>query len=329
MKRISKADLISKFVLLIIVVLMISLYSDKFGSENILVGITLITALLMFLKIDIGISMRQAPFVILGLFFLIVLASSILHVDTLTGFLLNCIFIFIMVYLSTERMEAKSYLPFMLCYLFIQGTSVSSEVFWARMASIAICGSLVIVVYYLSHRKKPSPKATVQSILRDIDMGSERFIFAVKLSIGVSLAMFLGSMLDVNKAMWIGLTVFSLTQPAIMDTWARFKVRMIGTIIGMVIFVVLFIYVIPPQYQPLAVLLFGYIYMFAEDYGTQMVFVTINALASAVLLFDPGTILVERIVLIVLGFAIALIVNKVPWQSMFKKGAKLGSTNLK
>lgn len=319
MKKISIGEMLGKLALLVFVIILITLYNDYFGSENTLIGISLVTALLMFLKVDLGIKYRQAPFVIVGLFFLIILASAYLRLNSFVGFGLNLIFIFVIVYLTTEYPEAKSYLPFILCYLFIQGVPVSDETIVARMVSVGICGGIVAVVYWLVHRKKPSPTPTVYSILKHIDIHTERFLYAIKVSVGISVAMLLGMLLNVDKAMWIGLSVFSMIQPSQIEVIQRFKMRMVGTIIGMTIFVVLFLYIIPEAYQPIAVLLFGYIYMFVEDYATQMIFITINALATAVLVFSPGEILVERILLILLGFVIALAVNAVPWQKLLGK----------
>lgn len=316
MDKISLRSAIGKAALLVGIIICMTVFQDRFGSENMLVGITLITALLMFLKTDIGVKTSQAPLLIVGLFVAIVCAALLANLNPLVLLAFNLAFVFAIMYLTTERIEDRSYLPFMLCYLFIQGIPVSENAFSARLASVVICGIIIAGVYWAVHAKKPSPDASVGSIIRAIDVHSPRFSFALRMAVGVSAAMLAGELLQTDKAMWIGLTVFSLTQPERKAVMERFGKRMLGTAIGAIIFVVVFIYLVPAEYQPIAILLFGYIYMFAKDYGMQIMFITVNALATAALLFDPKTAIVGRIALIVIGFAIAFAVNGIPWSKL-------------
>ncbi len=319
MEKISWGSVLAKAALLVVIIAAITLFQSQFGSENLLIGIALITALLMFLKSDIGIKKNQAPLVVIGLFVAIVCASLLTSVSPFAVFAFNLVFIFAVMYLTTERIEDRAYLPFMLCYLFIQGIPVSGNVFVERLAAVIICGIIIAIVYVVVHWKKPSPQATVLSVFRNIDVHSKRFSFVLRMALGVSCAMLVGGLLQSEKAMWVGFTVFSLTQPDRLDVVHRFSKRLVGTLIGVVVFVIVFLYLIPQQYQPVAVLLFGYVYMFAKDYQVQMVFLTVNALAMAVLLFDPSTVIFGRIILIAVGFLIAFAVNWIPWGALVRK----------
>lgn len=319
MHEITFKSVLSKAILLVGIIIAITFFQNQFGSENMLVGIALITALLMFLKSDIGIKTRQAPFVIIGLFAAIVCASWLTSISPFALFAFNLVFIFAIMYLTTEDIENRAYLPFMLCYLFIQGIPVTGAVFEARLAAVFVCGLIIALVYWIIHMRKPSPGATVISVFKHIDVRSVRYSFVMRMSIGVSVAMLAGALLDAEKAMWIGLTVFSLTQPSRRDVFGRFGKRMVGTIAGTLVFVVVFLFLVPQQYQPIAILLFGFVYMFAKDYEIQITLLTVSVLATAMLLLGPGMAIIDRIILILVGAVISFVVNGIPWRKMLTK----------
>ena len=322
MEKISFGSIISKAVLLVGIIAAITFFQNQFGAENMLVGIALITALLMFLKADLGIKPSQAPFLIVGLFVAIVLVALLSNISPFAALAFNLVFIFFIMYFTTECFDDKAYLPFMLCYVFIQGMPVTGEIFEARLIAVVAGGIVISLVYLLTHRKKPTPQATLASMAKSIDIHSDRFSFALRVAISVSVAMLVGTLLQTEKAMWVALTAFSLTQPNRLDVVGRFNKRILGTVVGTVIFVVVFMFLVPQEYQPIAMLLFGFVYMFAQDYQFQITLLTVNVLAISILLLDPGTAIFGRFALIAVGFVVAFLVNGIPWKKMLGKLTK-------
>ena len=94
MEKISFGSIISKAVLLVGIIAAITFFQNQFGAENMLVGIALITALLMFLKADLGIKPSQAPFLIVGLFVAIVLVALLSNISPFAALAFNLVFIF-------------------------------------------------------------------------------------------------------------------------------------------------------------------------------------------------------------------------------------------
>ena len=103
----------------------------------------------MFLKLDIGIKHTQAPFVIFGLFVLTGLSAFVAAINPWLGLLINFITVCAIMVLSGQRAEYRSFMPFLLCYIFTQSTPVYDIDFGMRMASLAAGGALVGIVYFI------------------------------------------------------------------------------------------------------------------------------------------------------------------------------------
>lgn len=147
----------TKTLLFAFIILFIVGFSALFGSTATYTGVCIVTGLLMFLKLDIGIKHTQAPFVIFGLFVLTGLSAFVAAINPWLGLLINFITVCAIMVLSGQRAEYRSFMPFLLCYIFTQSTPVYDIDFGMRMASLAAGGALVGIVYFIVHRKKALP----------------------------------------------------------------------------------------------------------------------------------------------------------------------------
>lgn len=319
MKEFNKKNIISNFFMLAGIMLFIGITSQIFGSNNTLIWVAIQISLTMFRKMDIGIDKKQAPFVIIALFILIGLANRFAMYNIFLGIIINGIAIFTIMYIPSAKIEYKPYMPFILCYIFGQSVVAEGESFISRMISLMIGGIMVAIIYYLSHKKSETQHMHLLETIKHIDITSDRFSVALKMALGVSIAMFIGSIIGTPKTMWIALSVMSITQIDFEHTKKRFKWRIISTIIGSGVFVLLFQYLIPSQFTTFAMIILSYIYTFVEAYHIQIVFITINALSSAMLLFDTKTEIQMRISLVIIGCLLGYIINKVDLKNLFKK----------
>lgn len=71
---------------------------------------------------------------------------------------------------------------------------------------------------------------------------------------GITIAMFAASMLGLKKPLWISIVVMSLTQLQLNETLTRIKHRAFGTVVGVLVFVVVFQMIVPQQYSMLFIL---------------------------------------------------------------------------
>ena len=143
--------------------------------------------------------------------------------------------------------------------------------------------------------------------------------FALRMAIGLTISMFIGGIFGFVKGMWISATVLSLTQPHYEQTKERIGQRIIGTIIGAILFIILFCFIVPKSMDTIVLLVLSYIYTFIKPYKIQMIFITLNALAAAMILFDASISVPMRIAFVLVGVVIAFIVNKVLYSRFERK----------
>lgn len=311
-KNINKKLLLDKFILISVILVFVNMYSKIFGSENILIGVTVITAVLMFKEMDLGYNLKQSILLVVGLFTYIGFIASLNSINMFLGFVINLVSIFFTIYFSTENIYTRAYLPFILMYVFMEGNSISQSTLLTRVIASFVGGAIIGLTLYVTRKKKAVSDKNVLDIFKEnIDVNNERIRFSVKMALGVSLAILIGRIIGSEKGMWISIAVMSLTQPQFEETKERMKKRILSTIIGFAIFIVLFKIIIPSQYIALASMALGYIYTFIEEYGIKMIFVTINALVASMHLFTTPVAMQLRLEFLLIGAVLIYIISKI------------------
>ena len=322
MKKITIKNICFNFLKVIIIISFVILFSKIFGSINTLTGISILVALMTFWCIDIGINKKQAPFIIVLLFLLTGISNRLAMFNPILGLIINFATTFLITYIPSNKPEYKAYMAFILCFIFNESNPATGHDFFTRMISLLIGSLLVAVVYIFRHRKSDLKYDSVQGHLKNIDITSDRFIVSIKMAIGVSIAMLIGTLLGLKRTMWIAISVMSLTQIDFEQTKIRFKNRIISTILGSIVFVVLFQLLVPDEYDFIASLVLTYIYAFLTDYKYQVILITVNSLSSALALFDASTAIELRIVLIISGCILGYLINKINFKKLFQKSFK-------
>lgn len=322
MKKITIKNICFNFLKVIFIISFVILFSKIFGSINTLTGISILVALMTFWCIDIGINKKQAPFIIVLLFLLTGISNRLAMFNPILGLIINFATTFLITYIPSNKPEYKAYMAFILCFIFNESNPATGHDFLTRMISLLIGSLLVAVVYFFRHRKSDLKYDSVQGHLKNIDITSDRFIVSIKMAIGVSIAMLIGTLLGLKRTMWIAISVMSLTQIDFEQTKIRFKNRIISTILGSIVFVVLFQLLVPDEYDFIASLVLTYIYAFLTDYKYQVILITVNSLSSALALFDASTAIELRIVLIISGCILGYLINKINFKKLFQKKFK-------
>lgn len=280
---------LKNLVLIAIIIIFISSFSSIFGYINQFLGVALITAILMFLNINIGIDKKQAPFVIFGLYFLIAVAITIERYNIYLAIVTNALTIFTIMILTTVKVEFKPYIPFMLMYIFAQGNPCPMEEIWKRFFILVGCGLVLAILYYARNRKSEEEGKTVKEIFKSISLENQTTVFSIKMAIGVTLAMFIIDFWGMTRGMWISACTLAITQPHSKTTRQTMKLRVLGTIIGILGYFLIFgAYIIPQQYFVYLTFLLAYVYTFIKNYIIQVIFITINALNAAQVIFESN-----------------------------------------
>lgn len=302
--------LIGKLILLIGIIVFISIFSGIFGSNNTLIGVVIITAILMFSSMNLSLEFKDAILGIVVFFSAMGITSYFVKYHPYIGIVIDFILVFLMTYIFSIDIKKKLYLPFILCYIFLQGSPATDSELPVRVISLFIGGALVAIIYYLTHRKaEEEDRRTIKDMLSNIDIHSLQTNFSLRMAIGITIAIFIGTIFNFTKGMWITSTVLSLTQPYYTDIKEKIGQRLVGTVIGAIIFVILFNFLIPRSLDSIVLLVIGYIYSFIKPYKIQMIFVTLNSLAAAMILFDSTISVPMRIFFVIIGIIIAVLVN--------------------
>lgn len=319
--KIKAKTLLGQLLLMVAIVLFIGIYTTIFGSENSLMGVALVTCFLMMTRISLGIKHMQSAILIVVLFLIAAGASSLSLINPYVGFFINFVSVFFIIAATTQDITHKAHIAFMLCYVFSQGSPVSGDAFILKMISIIILSIVTGIVYYICHRKKDdTDNISIPEIFHYVADDNVRLSFATRMALGLSVAMFIGDLFNLVQPMWISVAVLSLTQPiSYKDTRARAAARVWGTFVGSFFFIIIFHFLVPEEYYMYALLILGYIYTFVKEYRHQTIFITMNALAASMIFLNSGESISLRIIFLLLGIAIALVVNVINLEPFYKR----------
>ena len=168
----------------------------------------------------------------------------------------------------------------------------------------------------------PKGYQNVYHYLKDLSRHSARFTYAMRLGIVIAVAAFIVDYFNVSEGRWVLFTIFSVTQPYYETAKYRFKERVIGTIIGAAIFVVLFSIFRDTTIRSFLVLLVGYINGYAVKYRNVVWTVTISALGTAALTGDPAVLTLRRVMLVLIGIGFGMLANRFLLPHTLEKGTR-------
>ena len=123
-----KKTIITNTITFMIVMFFVITFKSIFGNENTLIGVTTITATLMFLERDFTASPLKNVLKFIGVNLLIGLGASLIVASNLwLGLIINFIVVFIFSYIFTYNLRQPLYVPFGLQYIFLLSTPVSTD----------------------------------------------------------------------------------------------------------------------------------------------------------------------------------------------------------
>ncbi|MGL4912498.1 MAG: FUSC family protein [Romboutsia sp.] len=146
--------------------------------------------------------------------------------------------------------------------------------------------------------------------LKKIDIKSVSFKFASKLSISISLVIFLVTILDLKYGRWIIFPMISIIQPYYDFTAKKAFNRVGGTLLGIIMFTIIFTIVKDNTLRLNITILSAYINVFITKYQYSTAIVAISALGSAAMSGGGIEILFNRILFTIIGCGAAMLINK-------------------
>ena len=149
-----KNKIISQTIIFMIVVGFVVVFKTIFGEDNTLVGVTTITAILMFSKRDLTIAPFKNLFKLVGINLLMGVGSVIASDNMYIGIFINFGIIFLIHYIYNYTLLNPMYLPFALQYLFILSYPVEGQGVSIRLVALAVGAILIMLTQLIINRKK-------------------------------------------------------------------------------------------------------------------------------------------------------------------------------
>lgn len=252
-----------------------------FGSENSTAGVVILLAIMSMRQSDLDIRPAQGAAVIIALFgILATFPHFAANLSPLLAALCNLCVITLLVILSCHNIYMFNHTTFVLGYILLMGYDVSGEVLGKRVVALMIGGILVAVIYYIKHRKD-TVECGICNLFKDFLVFNERTQWQIKMAVGVTTGMLIGSLVGIPRVMWIGFSCMTILSPLHDKVPQRSIQRIAGTVAGCMLFVILYNFMPGDPLVYLGVL-GGFCAGFSGTYKWRTVFNCIGSLVMAV-----------------------------------------------
>ena len=265
-------------------VAVVSLFSRFLGSENSVVGVTVLLAVLVLRQADFGIRTTHGLGVIALLFAILMTGPRLANMlPPLAAFPVHLTCILLLMILGCHNVIMYNHSTFVLGYLLLTGYDVQGYAFLLRVIGLFAGMLLCMGIFYKNQKHRPY-RRTFSDLFREFDLHSARSRWYLKLTFIVSSAMLFMNLAGLPRAMWAGIACMSVCLPFTKDCEQRAVPRGLYNIIGCAVFLVLYL-LLPENMYPYIGMIGGIGVGYSASYPWQTVFNTFGALSIATTLF--------------------------------------------
>ena len=175
----------------------------------------------------------------------------------------------------------------------VGGYDVAGKSYQLRVVSLVVGMLICMGVFYKNQKNRPH-KRGFMDIFREFNIHSARNNWYLKLTLTVSTAMLIINLLNIPRAMWVGIACMSVCVPFSSDIAPKAKKRAPFNIVGSLIFVALY-YALPKWVHPYIGIIGGIGVGYSAGYSWQTVYNTFGALYIASGIFGVKTAVLLRI----------------------------------
>ncbi|WP_423363009.1 FUSC family protein [Mycoplasma sp. P36-A1] len=305
-KRCLIAITLRNFLLILFAIVYISFYTVVFGIENSSIAVGSFCILLGIRFISYNINIKES-IAILALYFILTFVANLVSLTNNLYFSLisNFLFLLLIIILVTAKPIMGNAGIYVFSYIFIVETPVATSLlsmrFYALLFSFITCG----LILYKKHYKKDKNKHTSE-LLKQFLKFDFKSLWQLRLATGVSLALFIGHLLQFERAVWIGYACMSILLPYQNNLKTRAFHRFSGVVVGSLTFG-LISSVIPADYYSLIGPIAGLCIGFSVTYFWHSVFNCFGALLLASSLYGIDSSILFRIENNLFGILFAVI----------------------
>ena len=181
-------------------VAVVTLYSKITGNDNSVVGVTVLLAMLVLRQADFGIRTTHGLLSIAGIFGILIAGPRLSNmVSPIPAFLINAVSILLLMILGCHNVIMYNHSTFVLGYLLLMGYDVTGKAYVLRVEGLLVGMVLCMVIFYKNQKKRPY-RRTFPDLFREFDLCSSRGRWYLRLTLIVSSAMLIMSLLGLPRA---------------------------------------------------------------------------------------------------------------------------------
>lgn len=312
-----------------IILLFVKVFEVIFGSNNSLVGVSILITILILKYEDLTENFWGSLFKIL---FVNVVSGIFTYLATnniYLGIALNFLALFTITYMFTSKMNKMMVIPFGLQYLFMLYSPVVGYDFIKRLIELGVGAILVMIVQLITYRNSNKNKEENKiglnndnvnqynikykfiNIYNDFKVNDVRMAYSIRIAIITTISIFVVGFFDLANGRWLVYTVFSLTELYSEQCRSKSRQRLQGTIIGGIIIILLFMFIKDSAIRGVIVLLAGYLDSYTTNYRDKVICITMAVVASISLAGNITVfVAIERLIYVALGIMLAIFADK-------------------
>lgn len=281
--------------------------SSLFGNQNSSMAVAIFCILLGVRFVDFGYCIQDAM-LNLAIVFLLLLISPVLayYSNPLLGLIIHFLSFFIILLITCDKPEMGNGGLYSFAYIFLSGNPVTGDVLFNRF--LLMCVGLIIcgLIFFIKHKDK-NKDIRFRSKLQKFSLYSHKHQWQIRMSLGVSLILTLGSAMHLERFMWAGFACGSLLSdhnenPKIHE---RFLHRIIGVISGSALFYIVYS-IIPNSLHMIIGPLGGFCLGFCTDYRYKTALNCFGALMLAAGIYGLHSAIILRIADTLVGIVFAI-----------------------
>lgn len=300
--------IITRAILIVLfAIVLIAPLSQIFGSENSAMLVSLFCIILSIRFVDFGYNLK-ASITSLGLSFFLLCFGPLIATkfNPLIGAIINFISLLLILIMTCKNPIMGNGGLYGFAYVFLAGNPVSGDLALKRALLTLISFIVCALIYYQKHKDK-NPEITFKSELNCFSLTNRKSQYQLRLALGISLLLFIGDILNIERFMWAGFACSSLLSTyESHEIKARSSHRILSTLIGTALFFI--VYSLAPTslhalFGPVCGLCLG----FCVEYRHKTTINCFSALLLATSLYGLSTALALRIVHNIAGVIFAMI----------------------
>lgn len=293
--------------IVIFAIVFISSLSNIFGKENTPMAVALFCIMLgiRFVNFEYCI---QDSLITLALSLGLLLVSPVLVsiVPPILAVIIHFLSFFSILYMTCQRPEFGNGGLYSFAYVYLTGNPVTGNAFIQR-ALLTLTGYIICAAILWFKHRHSHKEIRFHHIVRKFDLSNVIYRWHLRMAIGVSLVLTVGSFLHVERFMWMGFACASLLSnyPYTSNATERFWQRIFGVVVGSGLFFIIY-QIMPASLHSLMGPLGGLCLGFCADYRYKTIMNCFGALMISAELYGVHGAVLLRICNNILGVIFGL-----------------------